>query len=203
MAKLGSLVDDFSTKNTTTWGYSTGADVIGGQAYIAPSNAYPGVFTNAAWDFSDSYATIEFVSPPSIGNGSTGAYLAVASYPSGPGKVQILWNASNNLHLSWFSASNVETSLLDVPYDPVAHRYWRLAEYNGTISYQVSPDAAAWTTLTSVSSAATAVTVTSTAAVVGAGYSGTEPNPGLVIFDNFNILPTAQMHVPIKARQLP
>lgn len=199
---LASLVDDFSTINSGVWNSSTEASIVGGQVVIVPTTAYPAIWTVGTYDLTNSYGGIELVSPPNIGNGSTSAYLAVGS-AAASSKMQILWNAANNIHVSWFNASNVETSLVDVAYNPVSHRYWRIAESNGTLYAMTSPDAATWTSLASVTSTTTGITLTSAGASVGTGFSGTEPNPGLTIFDNFNVLPLAQLRVPIKSRQVP
>ena len=47
----------------------------------------------------------------------------------------------------FFKDGGVVTTLKSIPYDAVAHAYWRIRESGGTIYWEVSPDGGFWTTL--------------------------------------------------------
>jgi hypothetical protein len=75
----------------------------------------------------------------------------------------------------------------DVPYDPEAHRWWRLRETAGTLHYEASPDAVSWTTLYSV---ATPFSVADVKVMLDGGTYQAEPiAPGEARFDSLNIPP--------------
>jgi len=47
--------------------------------------------------------------------------------------------------LSFVTKANGTSTATQITYDPNAHRYWRLRESAGTVFYETSPDASAWT----------------------------------------------------------
>jgi len=69
------------------------------------------------------------------------------------------------------------------PYDPVAHRWWRLREGQGTTWWEVSPDGERWTALFSKDNPTNLV---SCVLMFGAGTTQPVVNPGFAIFDSFN-----------------
>ncbi len=75
----------------------------------------------------------------------------------------------------------------DLPYDALAHRWWRMREENGFILYETSSDGAAWTLRSSV---ANTHDVTSVYIGLVAGMYLPEPvAPGEMKFDNLNLAP--------------
>jgi hypothetical protein len=75
---------------------------------------------------------------------------------------------------------------LDLPYNPSAHRWWRIREGGGMIHWEVSPDGLMWTQL---NAAITPSWVDSIEINIGAGTYGTENVPGDFAFDNVNAPP--------------
>lgn len=73
-----------------------------------------------------------------------------------------------------------------IPYDPVAHRFWRFRfdTPTQTINFETSPDAVVWTLryTSSISKPVTGLT-----AELSAGTTQSTLNPDAAIFDNFNV----------------
>jgi hypothetical protein len=74
------------------------------------------------------------------------------------------------------------------PYDPSMHRWLRIRETSGTLFYETSPDAVAWTAL---ASGGHPFTITAVTVRFGAEVYGSVPSPGLAVFDNFNVQDTS------------
>jgi hypothetical protein len=78
MPKFAELTDTFATADAAKWVYDAGVGVSGGQLVVPCTAAYPGVNSVlATYDLTDSAATVELVSTPNLGNGSTSAIFAL------------------------------------------------------------------------------------------------------------------------------
>lgn len=75
------------------------------------------------------------------------------------------------------------STLASIPYDPVAHRWVRLQESNGIISWEHSADGRAW-----VSYMALAAPFSLAAGSVGIGVGGGDGTEVPAIFDNFSLV---------------
>lgn len=73
--------------------------------------------------------------------------------------------------------------MMTVPYDPVAHRFWKISEAAGQVHFQASPDGLAWT---QILMAATPPFVTAVRIDLGVTGDVAMPTSGSVAFDNLN-----------------
>jgi hypothetical protein len=80
----------------------------------------------------------------------------------------------------------IETSVASLPYDAVAHRWWRLRETAGTLFYETSPDALDWTVRHSV---ADPPYINSATVELGGATTGPMAAVGSIEFDNVDLLP--------------
>ncbi len=78
------------------------------------------------------------------------------------------------------------TALASVPYDPVMHKFWRLAEAGGTLGWQTSPDGATWTTQLAM---APPISLVGVDLSIGAGTNSAVASPGAASFSTFDTLP--------------
>lgn len=86
------------------------------------------------------------------------------------------------------------SSDLTIPYDPAAHRWWRMSETGGTITWATSPDSATWTTRRT---AAAGITTSAVSVSLLSGYWGAAPaSPGSAQFGAINILTEQVVGVP-------
>ncbi len=77
------------------------------------------------------------------------------------------------------------TNMSNLPYDPVAERWWRIRPAGTDLAFDVSPDGSHWTEL-STSQAPPATTAT--VQLVAFTTNG-EPSPGVAIFDGIDVCP--------------
>jgi hypothetical protein len=81
-----------------------------------------------------------------------------------------------------------------IPYDPAAHRWWRMTETSGTITWATSPDSSTWTTRRT---AAAGITTSAVSVGLLSGYWGAAPaSPGSAQFGAINILTEQVVGVP-------
>jgi hypothetical protein len=90
------------------------------------------------------------------------------------------------------------TTLAACPYDPAAHRWWRLRESHNTTWWEVSPDGERWTVLFSKNNP---TNLASCVLTFGAGTSQSVAYPGFAIFDSFNS-PSAGLSRRVEERRL-
>lgn len=86
------------------------------------------------------------------------------------------------LYLKAWRAGTV-TAETDIPYDPVAHRWWQFREDAGTTYWETSPDGLVWTSrLTAPTPSLVTHAEVWMSAYTGPGIT----NPGRVVWDNLN-----------------
>ncbi len=181
MAKVHTFTDDFATESSAKWGgFSSDVYVASGQLTVVPTSSYHGLFSQSTYDLTGSYAMVELVQAPPVGNGSieAGITMQVSS-----GNTESFLVAGTGLSMrETISGSHNDTW---ITYNATAHRWLRIREAAGTVYWETSPDTLNWTTQRSkVSGLGSLSTVTVT---LYAGFWGTEPSPGTAIFDNLNI----------------
>ncbi len=181
MAKVHTLTDDFATESTAKWsGFGSSIYVSNGQLTLEPTNEYPTLYSQVAYDLTDSSITIELVQAPSQGNGSIEA--GVAAQVSIGNSVSFLVTGAVLLMRESVAGANNDTQ---VTYDSLQHRWLRIREAAGTVYWETSSDATSWTLQRSKVSGLGSLQ--SIAVVMYAGYWDDEPSPGVVIVDNVNL----------------
>ncbi|HST62658.1 MAG TPA: hypothetical protein VLK84_28390, partial [Longimicrobium sp.] len=91
-----------------------------------------------------------------------------------------------NVNGELYAGENVGGVFTGTPltYDPVAHRWWRIREAGGTTYWEVSADGCGWTV---IRSAPNPIPLTTVQVLLDAGTDVALADPGVAIFDNFNI----------------
>jgi hypothetical protein len=138
------------------------------------------------YDLTDSSFSIEVVAVPYSGDSWT--YFKV-------------YVDNDNLYEIGVAGGRIDTSkkvggiwttLASTPYDPAAHRFWRIrqrSELGGQIFWEVSPDRKNWTALYTEGQS---FAVTALSLEFGAGWEwGGVTVPGLAVFDSLNTPGTA------------
>jgi hypothetical protein len=72
---------------------------------------------------------------------------------------------------------------MTMPYDPIAHRFWRISEAAGQVHFEASPDGLAWT---QILMATTPPFITAVRIDLGVTGDPGMPSSGSVAFDNLN-----------------
>ncbi len=180
------LVDNFATQDTVKWGgWSANAAHDAEQLKITLTSAYPNLFSMGRYDFRGSTISAKYAQVPNIGAGSTQMGLRAQLDPNN--EVEVIWE-DNELRLrNKVNDVNTDSARIAFTADTA---YVRLRESAGTVFLDTSPDGAAWTL--GRQSIATALDLSSVEVRLRAGFFGTETDPGIARFDNFNFNPAAK-----------
>lgn len=181
MAKTELLTDNFTAANSTNWsGYGSNPTVTSGRLSIVPTGSYPTLYSAVRYDLTSSFILAQLVQAGNVGNGSVSAILS-AEVSAGNSE-QILVEGNNLIFRESVSTVNNDTS---ITYNPTTHAWLRIRESAGTIYWDTSPDSITWTNRRSKSTGIGSVASVQINFI--AGFWGTEPTPGTVLFDNFNL----------------
>ncbi len=181
MAKTATLTDDFATLDAAKWTAHGSASVNAGRLELIPASSYGNYIDSvAALDLTNSYMSIELVSAPQ-GTGTIDVFFHCYASDLSGDEVGF-YTEAGNLNMRETVAST--PSATSITYDSVAHRFLRLL-HNGTdLHWDTSPDGTTWTTQRTKTPGRTWDSVVIEPL---AGYYGTEPTPGVAIFDNLNL----------------
>ncbi|HEX2203961.1 MAG TPA: vanadium-dependent haloperoxidase [Longimicrobium sp.] len=191
MAKAHTLVDNFNDDTTDTAKWDAYGDTatpadrvreVNGRLEIRPAggsaSSWGGYDSIATYDLTGSAFRVEVVRTL---NAADNAATGLAVYPAS-GHIDL------RAAVGWLIASQViggsYTEHARAPYDPGAHRWWRLRERDGTTYWETSADCAQWEVLASVPNP---TDFTASRARLSAEASGIVASPGVAIFDNFNV----------------
>jgi len=183
MAKAHTLTDNFNDNSPdgSKWGFYGPIQEVNRRLEVRPPGnlaQYGGYQSAVTQDLTNSSAHVEVVQ--TLLSGATN-FMAIQDSTH-----QVFFNAAggvltctayvvNNGVFSGFSQS--------VPYDPEAHRWWRLREVNGVLHWEVSADGQEWNALLSKP---TPINLTNVTLHLQAGTDNKVAYPGIAIFDSFN-----------------
>jgi hypothetical protein len=189
MAKAHTLIDNFNDNSVETSKWIVPADVrireINRRIEIRPpGNQTSGLlFRSVAYfDLTESEMRVELVRPL---NAAEGLRAGMAAQEAS-GEYVAIWVDDDEVECVQ-SAGGIFTRLEHVPYNPVAHRWLRLRETAGALSWQVSPDGVEWTTLYRSGSP---IDATAVQLLVGTSVGAVVASPGFAVLDNFNVQET-------------
>lgn len=191
LPKASTLVEDFGdgVVDLAKWRpYGTPDPVeFNGILEVPCTSGYNGYTSVDRFDLIGSSYSIEIVGSPSIGNGSTEQYLYVSTDIGGPASNWHTFNLKNGNLEFLERVGGVDSATTSIVHDPVAHRWWRIAESGGNVLWQTSPSGLPGTWVTRRSKVPS-VDLSSTIVDFGTGYLDTEAGPGSAMFDNVNIV---------------
>ncbi len=156
-----------------------------------PATAHRGVVTASVFNFTGANSYVELVQGPSSTTDAEASF-AVGNNPNRPDLTQARFYRIYVKHGTLFgerrTSGTVKTTLFSIPYDPVAHRFWRIRHNAGSVTLDTAPGSGGvpgtWVqrfTQTWHS----AIPVTSVLIEFRGGTATQQTNPGTVIFDNF------------------
>ncbi|HEX8245522.1 MAG TPA: hypothetical protein VF541_18565, partial [Longimicrobium sp.] len=182
MAKAHTLMEDFNdnSPDTTRWWVFGDAREVNRRLELwqasGAANSYAGYTAKGTYDLTGSQIWVELVRAPRTGQARLRAYLSEGNELS-IGLVDGVFRCEQQ-------SGGAYLVFLTLPYDPQAHRWLRIRELNGTVYWETSPDAGAWTTLYS---APAPFALTAISPGIFTGTYQAAPSPGVVIFDNLNV----------------
>lgn len=179
------LSDDFTSPTLDgnkwlPWGSSQAGPGVLQINWSGGANEHGGVHSAAPYSLLDCSVFIELTSPPSSNQSQAFMYLGLDT----ENRVGF-YVANGTLHFA--IRINAVSQNVDLPFDPVAHRFWRLREENGTVYWYTSPDALQWTERREASTPN--VGLDDGIFNIGAGTLAAT-TAGYATFDNFNVVAT-------------
>jgi hypothetical protein len=174
--KIATLTDTFDTTvdKVTTWPNSSAVTVwdASTRAKLPCATTYSVLNTNSTtpgYDLTGSQIYAQ-VSPPPTGNGSREMFMEMIRDSAATDKLSIYVSGGQLNARRMLAGANSGTGTA-VPYNPVAHAWWRIRESGGTTFFDTSPDSVNWTNFWSV---ANGMVVTAMWLSFSCGYYGTE-----------------------------
>jgi len=134
-----------------------------------------------AFDLTDSAATVQLVDPPDETDNDVAVFALERDYDN--------WV---NMRLTGGTitlskrANGIDSMILNLPYDAMAHRWWRISEQSSSLHFQASSDGKDFKTL---HSQPTPFAMDAVEIQLGGGRTTTGMNAGQVAFDNLGLAP--------------
>jgi hypothetical protein len=190
MPAFSTLTETFDAVDTGKWSYpGAGSAVTGGVLQLTPTIGYPTVRTQATYDITGSSVFWEM--PQIVNNGSLGTtecgseLIDAATFPNNRITFGVLNNGTLEANRRDSSTRTVMTSLA---HNAVDHRWLKISESGGTITWWTSPDASTWTSFGTSAVGAMPLTGMYWSSYAGF-YNAGETSPGIATFDNVNVPP--------------
>lgn len=131
--------------NTGMWNGSSYGVVsqTGGHGIIPCTASYPviGTVHPPGYDLTNHFFSAQMF-PPSAGAGSKELFLQ--GFLDANNLVQWVWTLSGANFYPMIRSGGVDTLGASIPYDPIAHSYWKIENVGGNIVFSTSSDGAGW-----------------------------------------------------------
>ena len=181
-AKLATLADSFTVKDTVKWIWSGTAAIVNGQLNLPLNSSYSSSVTSAAsYDLTNSSVSVQLVSIAPGGSGST--EQSIQLYLSATAKLSLVVGDSGQI-FAQYTTSSGSTTVGSATYNAATMKYLRISHNGSQVIYSYSADAQHWTQLGAWTPT---FAITALQVVLLSGYWGTETSPGTAVFDNVNI----------------
>lgn len=142
---FGALVDDFETAEMSDeWTYyAEGVSNVGGRLRIPAKPTYPGAASNATWSLTGSQVAAEVNTVPSASGGTDVAFSVVINSATPGTNLTIQYRLTgfgldNQMEFLNFHDSYTDEASVNIDYDPLEHRWWRIWEDAGTVFWGTS-----------------------------------------------------------------
>lgn len=142
---FAALTDDFETaEKSSAWNfYANGVLNAGGHLRIPAKPDYPGAESNATWVLTGSHVSAEVITVPSASGGTDVAFsMIILSNTSGTNLTMQYrltgFGLDNKLEFLNFDDGFQDPNSVDIDYDPLEHRWWRIRESAGTVYWETS-----------------------------------------------------------------
>lgn len=171
--KIETLSDSFDTEvnKSLVWQSANPATVWdAGRAKIPCTTAYPNLGTNIIGSYNLTGSSVYArVVPPPDGTGTRQTMMETVLGGDSSTRLRMgFWAGSMRFYRT---IAGVDTEGTAIPYDPIAHAWWRIRESGGTAYFDTSPDSQTWTNRWSI---APGFAITQVALNFLSGYYGTE-----------------------------
>lgn len=181
---ISTISDAFTGTTIDTAKWSASAGVTQNNTLTVPcTNAYPALSSVARYSMVGGSVYVQVLQSAGPGTGTCETLLMLELDGSNNVRMEHVGGS-----IAYGSRTAGTDSMTYVNWDAALHKWWRISESSGTITFQASSTGAAWTTVGTISTpgwASSSVTV-----ALKSGYYGTETSPQSAIFDNLSVAPT-------------
>ncbi|WP_432053727.1 hypothetical protein [Streptomyces sp. bgisy022] len=149
MPSLTTLVDNFNAEELgPEWGNSYGGTtVVDGQARVPCTTGYAGCQTGYAWTLAEASFYVQVPVTPDPAGATAEAYAAITVQGTIEGtRVGFIINKVSGLLRCVSETGYWDAAAVEIPYDPVAHLFLRLADDGTNLTWSTSPNGTTWTT---------------------------------------------------------
>ena len=185
-AAMSTLTDNFATKDTVKWNWTSGCSVVNGQylKIIPGINANQAITSNGYFNLQNSSAEVCCIQTAEQGGGTPGNNVTQMLVLDLAGYGYSIWEYNNaTLYLRKTTAAG---GINDVTVAWNANmKFWRIREASGTIYWETSPDCNTWTVQRSEATDTTIGLGAMQAQLLG--YNSGSGAPGVILFSNFNV----------------
>lgn len=180
-AKTETLVDTFSSQDTTKWStYGNLVAVTAGEARLQATTAYPVLRSYSQYDLTSSAVYARLVMPSSSDSSIQSRFTV---YVDNHNYIEFL---CENGHLTLRECvSNTNDDTYVSTYSATTHAWLRLRMSGTTVYWETSPDGTTWTIQRSKT---TTLSLTATVVQFGAGNWNNVSNPGYLAVQSVNTL---------------
>lgn len=145
-AKVATLHEPFTSLAAWTVTPTGDASIVNGAVDLvpigdAPGMAYTTVATVADYDLTGSAAVIQVAQLPAGGDSMECEFMFGTAV--GTNAIGFVYSGGALFFRTWDGGS--KRNLSNIPYDPVAMRFWRIRHDGATLNWETSPDNATWT----------------------------------------------------------
>lgn len=198
---LEDLVNNFNAATVDPlWETVGGAEQTGGVARLPTTPGYSTFLTVSASDYTleGSSIRVELVSVPDVGGGSTQAMIELASRSTTDGALQIGFQGDDadgaTLRGVVVAEGPAFTNAFNIAYSSTDHRWLRMSETGGTVTWATSPNGTTdWTDRGTVLVSALDFSISDVGVEIFSGHFAAETNldPDFARFDNLNVTAAA------------
>jgi hypothetical protein len=176
---VSTLTDEFTSLDTAKWTMVTGGTVSGGYLTLATTSGWTGAVSTNFWSLVGSSMFVELA--------QTGATAASQThfYVDAGGNSDIRFQKIGTTLYASYKVTGTETFPASTTYSATDHRWLRISESGGTITWATSADGNSWTTFNTWTLAG--FTVSDIKPTFYSGYDGVGAQPADSLFDNFNV----------------
>jgi hypothetical protein len=192
---VGTLTDDFTTKNTAKWGWGAGAAVASGRLSLPLNTSYSGYITTAdvgvGYDLTNSsllWQVAQYGNPA----GTSGQFYAKLDIAGSTDVNTLSWVVNGGTLVAQRTVGGTTTQIASIPgVNATAHGWLRIAHAGTTVTWSYSADGRTWTAAATWSPT---FSITNMWVSFGAGYwdsAETAAGNTPVLIDNVNLPPAA------------
>lgn len=180
--------------NTTNWSQVANGSAVMSYSALGAVCTFPAASTastlgqllsNSAYSLTNSTAYLDILTVPVPTTSADGEFRLQVDINN-----FMRWVYEGGSIFAQYTVAGVKNTPFSVAYSAVTHKYWRISESSGTVSWDTSPDGTTWTSQATV---ADPIVITALQVLIAGSCFQAEISPGTYSWNNFNTSTVAQV----------